>query len=70
MKQQISANITTVQGQISAHITPIDYQSQSAQAGAQIVRKNKYATFTLSSCYTSPSKQKKGTYQCGMLGAK
>ena len=70
MKQQISAHLTPgewetsapparIQGQVSGHPTPIDNQSQTAQASAQIVRKNIYAAITLSSGYTSHPKQKK-----------
>ena len=59
MKQQISAHLTPIEGQLSAHLSSIDYQSQHAQASAQIVRKNKYAPITLSSGYTSHAKQKK-----------
>ena len=59
MKQQISAHNTPVEWQVSAHITLFDNQSKTAQANAQIVRKNKYATIKLSSGYTSHAKQKK-----------
>ena len=59
MKQEISAHITPAQGQISAHVALIDYQSQNAQTSAQIVRKKRYAIITLSSYYTSHAKQKK-----------
>ena len=59
MKQQILAHLAHVQGQISAPLTPIDYQSLTAQVSAQIVRKNKYAVIALSSGYTSHAKQKK-----------
>ena len=70
MKQQILTHLTLgqgkipvplppVEGQVSAHITLIDYQSQTAQARAQIVRKNKCAAITLSAYYTSHAKQKK-----------
>ena len=59
MKQQISVNIAPAMGQVSAHLTPIDNQSQTAQASAQIVRKNKCTVIALSSCYTSHTKHKK-----------
>ena len=59
MKQQISARTPSAMGQVSAHLTPLDNQSQTAQASAQIVRKNKYSTITLSSRYAYHPKHKK-----------
>ena len=70
MKQQISALIYPVEGRISAHLilgedqisthlTPIDNQSQYAQASAQIVRKNKCTNIKFSTRYISRPKEKK-----------